>query len=65
MKRGKSIDFWELARKHKLPSETMDYIPNFMAAVILSTHYEKFGFHKPVPPHLLSRACLGESQTGE
>ena len=51
MKRGKSVDFWELARKHKLPSETMDYIPKFMAAVILSTHYDKFGFNKPVPPH--------------
>jgi membrane-bound lytic murein transglycosylase D len=47
IRRGKSRDFWELARKHVLPSETMDYIPKFMAAVIICSHYEAFGFKKP------------------
>jgi membrane-bound lytic murein transglycosylase D len=48
IRRGKSDNFWELARKHVLPSETMDYIPKVMAAVIISSHYEKFGFRRPV-----------------
>lgn len=51
IRRGKTSDFWELARRHILPAETMDYIPKFMAAVIIASHYERFGFKKPNPPH--------------
>ncbi len=49
IRRGKSRDFWTLAEKRALPVETMNYIPKFLAAIIISSHYEKFGFHKPIP----------------
>lgn len=46
IRRGKSRDFWVLASKHVLPKETMDYIPKFMASVIICSHAEAFGFKK-------------------
>ncbi len=41
---GKTRDFWELARQKKLPRETMNYIPKFLAAVIIGSNPEKYGF---------------------
>lgn len=37
-------NFWELASKNALPSETMNYVPKFIAAVIVAENWEKFGF---------------------
>jgi membrane-bound lytic murein transglycosylase D len=45
--RGKSRDFWQLVKDKQLPAETMDYIPKFMAALLIGTNPEKYGFRRP------------------
>lgn len=40
----KTRNFWELAAKGALPSETMNYVPKFIAASVIGHHPEKFGF---------------------
>ena len=47
--RGKSRDFWDLAGRRKLPRETMNYVPKFMAALIVGSNPEKFGLKTPDP----------------
>ncbi|MFW7379980.1 MAG: LysM peptidoglycan-binding domain-containing protein [Oligoflexus sp.] len=47
--KGKSRDFWELARNKHLPSETMNYVPKFMAAMIIGSDLAKYGFNQPEP----------------
>lgn len=39
-----SRDFWELARKRRLPSETINYVPKFIAAKMIATDPAKYGF---------------------
>lgn len=39
-----SRDFWELARKRSLPSETINYVPKFIAAKMIATDPKKYGF---------------------
>jgi membrane-bound lytic murein transglycosylase D len=39
-----SRDFWELARKRKLPKETANYVPKFIAARLIGRNPEKYGF---------------------
>jgi membrane-bound lytic murein transglycosylase D len=43
MKSG-TRNFWQLAAKRALPSETMNYVPKFIAASMIGHHPEKFGF---------------------
>ncbi len=43
----KSRDFWELARKRKLPKETCHFFPKFMAAALIGNHPEKYGITPP------------------
>ena len=43
---GNTRDFWTLAKEKKLPRETMEYIPKFMAAVIIGSNPEKYGIPK-------------------
>jgi membrane-bound lytic murein transglycosylase D len=43
--RGKTRDFWELSEKNMLPRETRNYVPKFLAALIIGENPEKFGFH--------------------
>lgn len=62
--RGKTRDFWTLAEKRVLPSETMDYVPKFLAAAIIGESPEKYGLsvraeeenwevaHVEVPPRV-------------
>lgn len=45
--KGKTRDFWALAKGNFLPSETMNYIPKFLAATIIGSDPEKYGFRKP------------------
>lgn len=45
--KGKTRDFWELAKGKFLPRETMNYIPKFLAATIIGSNPEKYGFRKP------------------
>jgi membrane-bound lytic murein transglycosylase D len=37
-------DFWELVRKKRLPSETMNYVPKFIAAKLIGKNPDKYGF---------------------
>jgi len=42
--KGKSRDFWELKAKKILPQETCEYVPKFMAAVLIGQNPAKYGF---------------------
>lgn len=42
--RNKTRDFWELARRRRLPSETINYVPKYMAARLIAKDPAKFGF---------------------
>lgn len=37
-------DFWELARKNRLPKETINYVPKFIAAKLIAKDPAKYGF---------------------
>lgn len=37
-------DFWQLARENKLPDETSNYVPKFIAARLIAKEPEKYGF---------------------
>jgi len=37
-------DFWELARKKRFPSETINYVPKYIAAKMIGKNPEKYGF---------------------
>lgn len=37
-------DFWELVRKKRLPRETMNYVPKFIAAKLIAKNPDQFGF---------------------
>lgn len=37
-------DFWELARKKRLPKETINYVPKFIAAKMIGKDPAKYGF---------------------
>ena len=41
IRRHQSTNYWEL---YTLPSQTKSYIPNIMAAIIIATDPEKYGF---------------------
>ena len=41
--KGKSRDFWALAEGKILPRETLNYVPKFLAAIIISRNLEKYG----------------------
>ncbi len=45
--RGKSRDFWTLAKNGVLPSETADYIPKFLAAIQIGENPTDYGFTEP------------------
>jgi len=42
--RGHTRDFWELSKNGFLPRETADYVPKFMAAVLVGKDLKKFEF---------------------
>jgi membrane-bound lytic murein transglycosylase D len=44
---GGSRDFWELVERKALPAETRDYVPKFLAALLIGRNPEKFGFRRP------------------
>jgi membrane-bound lytic murein transglycosylase D len=44
IQKGQSHKFWVLAQKGVLPTETMHYIPKFLAALMIGRNPEKFGF---------------------
>jgi membrane-bound lytic murein transglycosylase D len=48
IRRGKSRNFWTLAnrRPRVLPQETMQYVPKFLAAVMIGKNPSRFGFKR-------------------
>ncbi len=59
MRRFKTRDYWKLRR---LPRQTRNYVPTFLAAAILANDPEKFGFHvKKQPPLELDTVLVSES----
>jgi len=44
IKKAKSNDFWELSRQKALPEETINYIPKYIATVMIAKNPERFGF---------------------
>ncbi|MDF1564612.1 MAG: LysM peptidoglycan-binding domain-containing protein [Deltaproteobacteria bacterium] len=42
-------DYWSLCRKKALPTETCRYVPKIVAAAIIGTYPEAFGFQRPAP----------------
>jgi membrane-bound lytic murein transglycosylase D len=40
-------DFWELSKTNYLPNETKDFVPRFLASLLIAKNPEKFGFNKP------------------
>jgi membrane-bound lytic murein transglycosylase D len=50
--RGGSRDFWTLVRRGALPRETMDYVPKFLAALIIGNNARRYQLDTPkVTPH--------------
>ena len=47
IRRAGTSDFWELSRRRLLPRETRNYVPKFIAAVLIGRNPEKFGFRSP------------------
>lgn len=43
IRRQKTDDFWSL----KLPRETQDYVPKFLAAMEIASHPDRYGFQAP------------------
>ena len=37
-------DFWELYRRHNLPAETQNYVPEILAAIIIANNRQQYGF---------------------
>ena len=37
-------DFWQLYKRHELPVETENYVPEILAAIIIANHPHQYGF---------------------
>lgn len=54
MKKAKSQDFWEISKQRYLKRETTEYVPMFLAAMIIAQDPQKYGFsHVNYRPPLL------------
>lgn len=42
--RNYTRDFWELARRKRLPKETINYVPKYLAAKLIGKDPQKYGF---------------------
>jgi membrane-bound lytic murein transglycosylase D len=42
--RNYTRDFWELARRKRLPKETINYVPKYLAAKLIGKNPQKYGF---------------------
>jgi membrane-bound lytic murein transglycosylase D len=53
-------DFWELYKRHELPRETQNYVPEILAAIIIANHPAKYGFDDVTldPPVLTDTVTL-------
>ncbi len=53
IKKHNSTNFWVLSKKPDFPSETRDYIPKLISAMLIAKAPKLYGFHdlKPLEPH--------------
>ncbi|WP_456443845.1 LysM peptidoglycan-binding domain-containing protein [Caldithrix abyssi] len=59
IRRYKTRDFWKLRR---LPRQTKNYVPTFLAATIIAKNPEKFGFYvEKDPPFEVDSVIISES----
>jgi membrane-bound lytic murein transglycosylase D len=56
-------DFWELYKRHELPHETENYVPEILAAIIIANHPTQYGFDEITldPPVLTDTVTLNYS----
>ena len=56
-------DFWELYRRNELPSETRNYVPEILAAIIIANHPTQYGFDDVTldPPVLTDTVTINYS----
>ncbi len=56
-------DFWELYKRHELPAETANYVPEILAAIIIANHPHQYGFDDLTldPPVLTDTVTIGYS----
>jgi membrane-bound lytic murein transglycosylase D len=53
-------DFWELYKRHNLPAETQNYVPEILAAIIIANHPTQYGFDEITldPPVLTDTVAI-------
>ena len=56
-------DFWELYKRHELPRETQNYVPEILAAIIIANHPSQYGFDDVTldPPVLTDTVTVNSS----
>jgi membrane-bound lytic murein transglycosylase D len=56
-------DFWELYKRHNLPGETQNYVPEILAAIIIANNPKQYGFDDVTldPPVLTDTATVNYS----
>jgi membrane-bound lytic murein transglycosylase D len=56
-------DFWELYKRHELPAETANYVPEIIAAIIIANHPTQYGFDEVTldPPVLTDTVTVNYS----
>jgi membrane-bound lytic murein transglycosylase D len=56
-------DFWELYKRHNLPGETQNYVPEILAAIIIANNPHQYGFDEITldPPVLTDTVTINYS----
>jgi membrane-bound lytic murein transglycosylase D len=56
-------DFWELYKRHELPTETQNYVPQILAAIIIANNPTQYGFDDVTldPPLLTDTVTINYS----
>jgi membrane-bound lytic murein transglycosylase D len=56
-------DFWELYKRHELPRETQNYVPEILAAIIIANNPHQYGFDEVTldPPVLTDTVTINYS----
>jgi membrane-bound lytic murein transglycosylase D len=56
-------DFWELYKRHELPTETQNYVPQILAAIIIANNPKQYGFDDVTldPPLLTDTVTINYS----
>jgi membrane-bound lytic murein transglycosylase D len=56
-------DFWELYKRHNLPAETQNYVPEILAAIIIANNPHQYGFDEITldPPVLTDTVTINYS----